>query len=119
MKTVKSHGGLFGSARWAISDKDKFGFLIDGLRALVGVPETLTQGIGARQRQRELADRELNRIEDIFELVNIEEARLGADDVISEAASTRISSLCNQSSQQTGGSYRTAPSRMADDETET
>lgn len=110
MKRVRSHVGRLGSFRWAISDKAKFTALIKHLGELVVDLETLTQSIGVRQKQRQLADREMQRITDISELQAIEEAGLNSNDLISDAASARISTLRNQLSDASHSPYHTAPS---------
>jgi ubiquitin-conjugating enzyme E2 D/E len=109
-KRVKGHAGLLGSVRWAISDKLRFTTLIQHLGELLVDLEILTRDTGVPQKQRQLADREIQSISDLTELKLIEEAGLNADDPISDAASARISTLRSEPKEASNSSYYTARS---------
>lgn len=86
---------LITSTRWAIGDKEKFEKLIIDLKDLIEALEGLTKELkaGVSRNQRIHVQYEIEEIEDISSLQEIAGARAGEDDVVSDAATERLSTL--------------------------
>lgn len=84
---------LLSAAQWAIEDKEKFSELVKHLKDFVDDLEALTRATEIPQRQRIIVDYEIESIPDVSTLEEIETAREGDDDVVSDAASIRLERL--------------------------
>jgi hypothetical protein len=94
-KSTQKQAKLSGSARWAIDDRRKFMELVQHLKDLIDDLESVTTSLGISRKYRELVRHEVE-IFDIPTLETMEEARWGADDEISDAASHRLWVLRDQ-----------------------
>lgn len=81
------------AAMWAIDDRQKFAELVKHLKEFIDDLEDLTKVPEIRYRQRVFVHYEIECIEDVEELEDIEMAREGDEDVVSDAASVRLEQL--------------------------
>ena len=93
MDKTRKQTSLTSSVRWAIEDKRKFSELIQDLRDLVSDLEGMTTHPEVERLQQTMIRQELASISDIGTLQNIEDARVATFDVVSDAASLRLSQL--------------------------
>lgn len=81
------------TALWVIDDRTKFGDLVKDLKDLIDDLEDLTRATEIPRRQLIFVEYEIESISDTETLEEIEEARDGDDDVVSDAASARLERL--------------------------
>lgn len=106
------HTPRFTSARWAIEDNGKFEKLVADLKEFIDALEFLTKDLEVSRNQRAIVQDEIEEIEDISSLEEIAVAGAGEDDIVSDAATERLSIL--ESSRRAGtkaSSYYTAAAR--------
>ena len=84
------------TTRWVVEDKRKFAELVQNLKDLIDDLESMSRPLDISQRQRIIIQWEMESISDIEVLENIEEARLGRIDAVSDAASLRLWALRDQ-----------------------
>lgn len=80
-------------ARWAIDDGKKFSHLVDQIRTLVEGLKDLTENTEIPHRQRYIIVSGINSIYNLDVLRTIEAAGSGDNDIVSDAASERITAL--------------------------
>jgi len=80
-------------ARWALSDKKALDELVRHLHDLIGDLETMTAGLHIPERQRILVQYEIESISDSSVLEIMEESRIDSIDLVSNAASSHLSSI--------------------------
>ncbi|KAF2815241.1 P-loop containing nucleoside triphosphate hydrolase protein [Mytilinidion resinicola] len=78
------------SAAWAIEDKSKFAELVSHLKDFIDDLENLTRATGVPRRQLVFIGYEIESITDMETLEEMEMAREGEDDAVSDAASLRL-----------------------------
>ncbi|KAI1878391.1 hypothetical protein JX265_000323 [Neoarthrinium moseri] len=91
IESTKKRASLGRTARWAIEDKTKFEELITHLRDLIEDLERMTQWEEIIRQQHRALQREIDSICEVEQLEAFEEARLGHHDIVSRAASLRLS----------------------------
>lgn len=96
VERTQKQAGIRLITKWAIDDKMKFTELVQHLKDLVDDLERFTKYLGIEDRQREIIRDEVESILDVPSLEAMEEARLGATDPISDAASLRLWRLRDQ-----------------------
>jgi hypothetical protein len=82
-----------GASRWAVSDKKALDELVKHLHDLIGDLETITDGLRIREIQRRLVQYEIESISETSVLEIIEQSRIDPADLVSDAASSRLSSI--------------------------
>ncbi|ORX98620.1 prion-inhibition and propagation-domain-containing protein [Clohesyomyces aquaticus] len=115
------------TALWVIDDREKFSELIKHLKDFIDDLESLTRATQVPHRQLIFIDYEIECISDIEVLEDIQAAREGDDDAVSDAASVRLEQISqgtasirssltstNAGSFLTLESYFTARSRFSD-----
>lgn len=85
--------GALSAARWAIEDKGKLRELVNHLDRILGDLEELTASLGVTELQRCYVEYEVESIADITTLSHMIEARSGAIDIVSDAASLQLEML--------------------------
>ena len=78
------------TAIWVIEDREKFSELIRHLKDFIDDLEDLTKSTSVPHRQLVFIDYEIECISDVEVLKDIEAAREGDDDVVSDSASVRL-----------------------------
>ncbi|KAJ4301501.1 Rho- BTB domain-containing protein 1 [Kalmusia sp. IMI 367209] len=104
-------------AIWVIDDREKFAELIKHLKDFIDDLENLTKATEIQHRQQIFIDYEIECIDDVEELEEIEMAKEGEEDAVSDAASVRLEQISQgttsiRSSMDTGylGSFTTLES---------
>ncbi|EHL01748.1 hypothetical protein M7I_2387 [Glarea lozoyensis 74030] len=95
-KKIQQGARLRDSGMWAIEDKSKFTELVQHLKDLIDDLEGLTRYLDVGDRQRDMIQAEVESIAEFDILENIEEARLGRIDAVSDAASLQLWKLRDQ-----------------------
>ncbi|KAL1592643.1 hypothetical protein SLS60_011059 [Paraconiothyrium brasiliense] len=78
------------TAHWIIEDHEKFSKLVQHLRDFIDDLENFTKATEIPRRQRVFVEYEVESIEDLETLEDMELAREGDDDAVSDAASARL-----------------------------
>ncbi|KAF2183047.1 P-loop containing nucleoside triphosphate hydrolase protein [Zopfia rhizophila CBS 207.26] len=81
------------AAIWVIDDREKFAELVKHLKDFIDDLEDLTKATEIQHRQRIFIDYEIECIDDVEELEEIEMAREGEEDAVSDAASVRLEQI--------------------------
>lgn len=97
--TTQKQAPLRAKARWTIGDRKKFVELVHDLKDLIDDLEGLTafaEFSDIVKRQREIIGQKVATVTDVEALASMEEARMGPLDAVSDAATFRLSQLCQQ-----------------------
>ncbi|KAJ4351432.1 Rho- BTB domain-containing protein 1 [Didymosphaeria variabile] len=81
---------ILSTAHWIIEDREKFSELVQHLRDFIDDLENFTKATEIPRRQRVFVEYEVESIEDLETLEDMESAREGDDDAVSDAASARL-----------------------------
>lgn len=93
IRKTRNQASMRDKASWAIYDKRKFETLVNHLKDFIDALELLTKDIGVPERQLALVVNEIEAIDSFQDLQEIEDARNGENDIVSDAASRKLGSL--------------------------
>lgn len=82
--------------KWVIKDHRKFADLVRNMTDLINDLDIFTIDLGLQGRQRDIIQAEVESIVDVRQLEMLEVAHTGPSDVISDAASLRLSQMRNE-----------------------